>query len=160
MPRLVVALGSVLSVLALTGCGPVISTYLIVSAQAELDGAEAAQADKYAVYEHTAASEYLAKAREEQGYADFGPAIDYAFKANELAVKAKERADTERDKDRGPGGPPPGVEAPPPNDDESGQPNVIIEKTPEASSSGQKGGKAVGVEIVPIEPEEGNSPPN
>jgi hypothetical protein len=155
MPRVRFVLGVFLVASALSGCGPVISTYLILSADAELAGAEAAQAERYAVYEYTAASEYLAKAREEQGYADFGPSIDYAFKANELAVKAKERSDKERAKDRGPGEMPPGVEAPPPNDDQSGAPNVIIEKAPEA----EEGGAPVGVEIVPIPTEEGTRPP-
>lgn len=156
MSRLVLANVSLLAVLAASGCGPVISTYLIVAAQAELDGAEAAQAERYAVYEYTAASEYLAKSREEQGYADFGPSIDYAFKANDLAVKAKERADKERARDNGPGEMPLDVEAPPPNNDQSRAPRVIIEKsTPDEDN----GGSSVGIEIVPIQPEEGNRPP-
>ena len=159
MPRLVIAVLSSLVVSLASGCGPLISSYLIISAQAELDGAEAAQGERYAVYEYTAASEYLAKAREEQGYADFGPSIDFAFKANDLAVKAKERAESQRSKDQGPGEMPPGVVAPPPNNDERPtpqQPNVIIEKTSEA----ENGGDAVGVEIVPIPTEEGNRPPD
>ncbi len=79
-----------------SGCGPILSTYLIVSAQADLDGAKAAEAEKYAVYEYTAASQYLHKAREEQGYADFGPAIDFAFKADEMATKGITRAAEEK----------------------------------------------------------------
>ena len=79
-----------------TGCGPLISTYLIVSAQADLDGAKAAEAEKYAVYEYTAADQYLHKAREEQGYADFGPSIDFAYKAQDLAAKALTRAQDEK----------------------------------------------------------------
>lgn len=120
------------------------STYLIISAQAELDGAQAAEAEKYALYEYTASSEYLAKAREEQGYADFGPAIDYAFKAQELAVKAKERAEQQREKLRAPDFVPEGGEsfspAPAP-----AAPRVIIEKKPADATS---------VEIVPISPEQ------
>src|SRR5688500_17864388 len=40
------------ALLGASGCGPVISTYLIVAAQADLDGAQAAEAEKYAVYEY------------------------------------------------------------------------------------------------------------
>jgi len=158
MPRLVIALLSSLLVSLASGCGPLISSYLIISAQAELDGADAAQGERFAPYEYTAATEYLAKAREEQGYADFGPSIDYAFKANELAVKAKERAEKERSKAQGPGEMPPGVVAPPPNNDgaPSRTPNVIIEKVPEKDV----GGEPVGIEIVPIPTEEGTRPPN
>ncbi len=76
-----------------TGCGPILSTYLILSAQAEIDGAEAAEAEEYAPYHYTAANEYIAKAREEQGYADFGPAVEYAWKAKDHAEMARERAD-------------------------------------------------------------------
>ncbi len=76
-----------------TGCGPVLSTYLILSAQAELDGAKAAEAEKYAPYYYTASEQYLAKAREEQGYADFGPSVEYAWKAKDHAEEARERAD-------------------------------------------------------------------
>lgn len=76
-----------------TGCGPILSTYLILSAQAEIDGAEAAEAEEYAPYHYTAANAYITKAREEQGYADFGPAVEYAWKAKDHAEMARERAD-------------------------------------------------------------------
>lgn len=142
--RLAVCLTALLGLPALTGCGPLMSTYLIISAQAELDGAQAAEAEKYAVYEYTASSEYLAKAREEQGYADFGPAIDYAFKAQELAVKAKERAESERDKQRAPDFVPEGASGS--SSPTPAAPRVIIEKQP---SQG-----ATSVEIVPISPEQ------
>lgn len=136
-----------LSLAFLTGCGPSISTYLIVSAQAELDGAKAADAQKYAIYEYTAAEEYLQKAREEQGYADFGPAIDYAYKAQELAKKATERAEKEKTKLRGPDAVPadyePSHEGAEPQPD---QPKVIIKKKTE-------------VEVVPIPTDEGTRPP-
>ena len=77
----------------MTGCGAAVSSYLILNAQAELDGAEAAEADKYAPYEYTKAQQYLHKAREEQGYADFGPAIEYAFSAQEYAELGRKKAD-------------------------------------------------------------------
>lgn len=85
-----------LAALFATGCGPIMSTQLILDAQADLDGATAAEAERYAAYELTAAREYLYKAREEQGYADFGPSIDYAQKAGRLARQARERAMKER----------------------------------------------------------------
>jgi hypothetical protein len=77
-------------------CGPILSTYLIINAQAELDGASAAEAPKYALYEYTMSEQYIHKAREEQGYADYGPAIDYAFKAEEMAKKATEKSNEEK----------------------------------------------------------------
>jgi Domain of unknown function (DUF4398) len=75
-----------------TGCGPMISTSLLVTAESQLAGAKAAEADRYALYEYTAAEAYLKKAHEEFGYADYGPAVDYAWKAGDLAEKAIERA--------------------------------------------------------------------
>ena len=87
-----------------SGCGAAMSTYLILVAQADLDGAEAAEADKFAPYEYTAAQEYLRKAREEQSYADFGPSIEYAWKAQELAEAGRIRAEKERKDSRPPGG--------------------------------------------------------
>jgi hypothetical protein len=127
------------------GCGPALSSYLIVSAQAELDGARVADAEKHAVYEFTAASEYLAKAREEQGYADFGPSIDYAFKATELAKQARTRAFQEREKQTPPAGGPAPVSGPA-AEPEPAAPQVIIKKK-------------TSVQIVPITPEAGTRPP-
>lgn len=125
-----------------TGCGPFISSYLIVSAGAELDGAVAAESEKYAVYETTAAKEYLHKAREEQGYADFGPAIDYAYKAQDMAQKARQRAEDEKKRQLDQ----PGAawEAPTEPGD---QPKVIIKKKGE--------GEPGKVRVVPIPIEEG-----
>lgn len=125
-----------------TGCGPVISSYLIVSAQADLDGARAAESEKFAVYETTAATEFLHKAKEEQGYADFGPAIDYAYKAQDMAQKARAKAEDEKKRQlEQPGA---AWEAP----TESGeQPKVIIKKKGE--------GEAGKVRVVPIPVEEG-----
>lgn len=137
---LLAAVGALLS--GATGCGPVISSYLIVSAQAELDGATAAESEKYAVYETTAAKELLHKAKEEQGYADFGPAIDFAYKAQDMAQKARAKADEE--KKRALEQPGATWEAP----TESGaQPKVIIKKKGE--------GEAGKVRVVPIPVEEG-----
>ena len=81
-----------------TGCGPIFSTYLIVDAESKLAAAKAAEADRYAIYEYTASEAYLAKAHEELGYADYGPAIDYAYKAADLAAQGTSRATEERHK--------------------------------------------------------------
>ena len=143
-PMLRLALVSLVAtaIFGATGCGPVISTYLIVSAQADLDGARAAESEKYAVYETTAAGEYLHKAKEELGYADFGPAIDYAYKAQDLAQKA--RAKSEEEKKRQLEQPDAAWEAP----TESGeQPKVIIKKKGE--------GEPGKVRVVPIPVEDG-----
>lgn len=81
-----------------SGCGPIFSTYLIADAEAKLAGAKAAEAERYAIYEYTASEEYLKKAHEELGYADYGPAIDYAYKAADLAQQGLERAKDEKHK--------------------------------------------------------------
>ena len=93
--RHLAALGALACLLG-SGCGPLMSTYLILDAQAELDGAKTAEAEQFALYEYTAAQQYLTKAREEQGYADFGPSIDYAFKAQAMAKKARKLANEKR----------------------------------------------------------------
>jgi hypothetical protein len=134
------------------GCGPVMSTYLILSAQADLDGAQAAEAEKYAIYEYTAATEYLHKAREEQGYADFGPSIDFAYKAGEYAVKGRERAEKEKRNLEAPGEIPLGmpVEEPAP-----AQKRVIIKKSGSASVAPDAEQESVKVRVVPVQPETG-----
>jgi hypothetical protein len=93
---IVFLLASVVPLLAMSGCGPALSSYLITTAGADLEGARAAGADKYAIYEYTAATLYLHKAREEASFADFGPAIDYASRADELAKKGIEKAQREK----------------------------------------------------------------
>ena len=139
------------AVLPLTGCGPILSTYLILSAQAELDGAKAAEAEKYAVYEYTAAAEYLHKAREEQGYADYGPSIDYAFKAEEMAKKGTEKSNEEKKRILEQ----PGATATWDQPTEQGaQPGVIIKKKDEQNPAAEPSK----VKIVPIPVEEGPKP--
>lgn len=152
--RRVLATGVVgVALLCTTGCGAAMSTYLILRAQAELDGAEAAEAEKYAPYEYRAANEYLHKSREEQGHADFGPSIEYAFKAQELAEKGRSRAEQQRKQLE----PPPGDPASVIEDDApmgGGGQQIIIEKKPQAADPGPTEPAPVEVEIVPITPEE------
>ncbi|HCF62732.1 MAG TPA: hypothetical protein DFS52_32680 [Myxococcales bacterium] len=92
--RLAVSRLLILSVAAavLGACGPTKSTALIMDADVQLEAARTAGAEKLAPYEYTAAIEYLHKAREEQGYADFEVAIDFANKALDNAVKAKKKS--------------------------------------------------------------------
>ncbi len=75
------------------------STSLIIDAEAKMAALKAAEAEKYAPYEFTAATQYLHKAHEELGYADYGPAIDYAYKAAAAADKGIKRASDEKDRE-------------------------------------------------------------
>ena len=74
-----------------SGCGPVESTSVILDAEAACARAGVEHAEKVpeAAYYYFAATQYLDKAKEEQGYADFEIAIDYGRKAKELAEKAR-----------------------------------------------------------------------
>ena len=58
-------------------------------AASAVSSAKLAQADRYAPYEYTAAEEYLHKAREEAGYAEYQDAIEYGRKSEELANRAR-----------------------------------------------------------------------
>ena len=122
-PRLLALMTLLTLGLLTTGCGPLLSTVLIQQAATELEGAKAARAEQYAPYEFTGATLYLDKAREQQGYAEFAPAVDFAYKARELARKGKEKALAKRNEA------PPNVliekNAPRPNN----APNVIITPT-------------------------------
>jgi hypothetical protein len=67
-------------------CGPVeYINQVSVKAAGAVSAAKLAQADRYAPYEFTAAEEYLHKAREEAGYAEYQNAIEFGRKAEELA---------------------------------------------------------------------------
>lgn len=74
-------------------CGPIQSGALLVDAQAELSAAQTAQADKHAPFEIVAAEEYLHKAREEQSYAEFERAVDFAKKSRDCARVARTRSE-------------------------------------------------------------------
>jgi hypothetical protein len=60
-----------------------------VKAAGAVSAAKLAQADRYAPYEYTAAEEYLHKAREEAGYAEYQDAIEFGRKAEELANRGR-----------------------------------------------------------------------
>ncbi len=90
MKRLIVLfIGGCLFVL---GCGPIVGGVQVIQASVELSAAETAGAKQNAIYEHTAAVEYLQKAREEAGYSDFAESRKYANKALEFAEKARKKA--------------------------------------------------------------------
>ena len=81
---------AVLAVAPLLGCGPVEYISQVGNkAASAVSSAKLAQADRYAPYEYTAAEEYLHKAREEAGYAEYQDAIEYGKKSEDLANRAR-----------------------------------------------------------------------
>jgi Domain of unknown function (DUF4398) len=95
LPTGALALGGALALLAsltalVSGCGPIEYINQVgVKAAGAVSAAKLAQADRYAPYEYTAAEEYLHKAREEAGYAEYQDAIEFGRKAEELANKGR-----------------------------------------------------------------------
>jgi len=86
-----IGIGLLLPLLAVCACGPVESTSVILDAEGACRAAEVEHAGDVpeAAYYYHSAKQYLEKAKEEQGYADFEIAIDYGRKALELAKKAR-----------------------------------------------------------------------
>ena len=76
-----------------TGCGPVVSGVQLINVNIALSAAETAGAKRAAVYEYTAAKEYLQKAREEHAYSDFWASRIYADKALDYAKRARAKAE-------------------------------------------------------------------
>jgi len=81
-----------LLVLLAAGCGPVRATSVIGDAEAAVASARAAGGEKLAPYETISAELYLAKAREEQGRAQYGAARELAEQSLRFAREAIERA--------------------------------------------------------------------
>jgi hypothetical protein len=77
---------------ALLACGPVQSTAFLIDADAQLEAARAAGAEKRAPYEWTAANLYLHKAREEVGKSEYDYAMQFAGKASAYASRARAAA--------------------------------------------------------------------
>ena len=75
------------------GCGPIVSGVQIMQANIAVNAAETAGAKKYAVYEYTAAREYLKKAREENAYSDFWAARVFADKSLDCAIRARKKSE-------------------------------------------------------------------
>lgn len=80
----------ILALAPLSACGPVEYINQVGSkAASAVSSAKQAQAERYAPYEYTAAEEYLHKAREEAGYAEYQDAIEYGRRSEELANRAR-----------------------------------------------------------------------
>ena len=80
----------ILALAPLTACGPVEYISQVGNkAASAVSSAKLAQADRYAPYEYTAAEEYLHKAREEAGYAEYQDAIEVGRRVEELANRAR-----------------------------------------------------------------------
>jgi hypothetical protein len=79
---------------AVWGCGPLEYLNQVTGKAARaVAAAKATGGDRYAPYEYTAAVEYLHKAREEGGYAEYQVAIDYGRRAEEFALRARALAE-------------------------------------------------------------------
>ena len=85
-------LGAVLTLLALNGCGPFLSTRDLLDAEVQIEAARTAGAEKLAPYELTAAKLYLHKAREVVGHSDYEAGVAFAGKASKYAREAKNRS--------------------------------------------------------------------
>jgi hypothetical protein len=87
------AAGLVLAVAASlsgSGCGPIEYINQVGNkAASAVSAAKLASADRYAPYEYTAAEEYLHKAREEAGHAEYQDSIEYGRRSEELANRAR-----------------------------------------------------------------------
>jgi hypothetical protein len=81
-----------LPLLLLPGCTAIKAAYSLVDAQRAFREAEDAGADVRAVYQYTLAEEYLKKAREEDGYSDYGAVDKLCRKAKEASALAVEDA--------------------------------------------------------------------
>ncbi len=89
----VIALCAALVAGAGAGCGPIEYVNTVTrGASSAVDAARAANAAKYSPYWWTRAVEYLHKAREEAGYADFQAANRFGRLAEEAAIRAREEA--------------------------------------------------------------------
>lgn len=88
--------------LAASACGPIeFANQVSGKAARAVSDAKQAGAETRAPYEYTAAVEYLHKAREEGGHAEYQSAIAYGRRAEELATRARALADGKRGENRG-----------------------------------------------------------
>jgi hypothetical protein len=100
--------GCCLLLLLAAGCGPVRATSVIGDAETAIARARAADGERLAPYETVSAKLYLAKAREQQGRAQYGAAEDLAKQSLRFAREAVERAGEQRSR----GGPTPAPASP------------------------------------------------
>jgi hypothetical protein len=80
-------------VLALAGCGFIVTGMEVVNAKVAILSAETAGAKVHAVYEYQVARAYLDKAKEETAYAEYWSAKKFAEKALDYAIRARRRAE-------------------------------------------------------------------
>ena len=92
--RRVFALLTMITVVLMSGCGPIMSTRNIEDAKDAMKKADAVNAAERAPYEYYMAQEYLRKADELWGYSQFGYSAEYAQKAFDMAKAATEKAQT------------------------------------------------------------------
>jgi hypothetical protein len=114
-----------LAAVCLCACGPIGATSVIADAEVAVARAHAADGDKYAIYETTAADLYLQKAREQQGAAEYATAIELAHKSVELANQGAAKA-AEAKKAPPPAPAPPASIQRPPEAKPAEAPRVII----------------------------------
>ncbi len=113
---------------AVAGCGPIGATSLIADAEIACARAHAADGDRHAIYETTSADLYLEKAKEEQGHAHYGPAMELAKKSVELAEAATLRAAQSRT-GAAPPAPAPTI-AHPPGESQAPSPRPMVAEPP------------------------------
>ncbi len=80
------------AVAVLAGCGPIQSTAALIDADVAVESARAAGAAQTSPLEFDGAQQYLHKARELSGYAQYGTATKFAVKAKDLAETARKNA--------------------------------------------------------------------
>jgi len=90
--RHVAAVLLVITLAVVAGCGPVTYVGEVRRASDAVDAARAAQAERYAPYWWTRATQYLHKAREVAGHADFQAANRFGRLASEAANVAEQQA--------------------------------------------------------------------
>ena len=83
-----VTLALAAGLMILSGCAPLNASTAIREAEAHMEKARTAGADKAAPYEYYLARAYLIKAKRTEGYSEFGIAEQYGLQAKDYALKA------------------------------------------------------------------------
>lgn len=89
-----------LAVALLAGCASIDAQRSLTAAEVSLEGARAAGAEKQAPYEYTSAEALYQKAREENGRARYGDAVDHARRASQMADQARHKAAAPRPEEK------------------------------------------------------------
>ena len=83
-------LTTIAALLLLSACGPVTSSSAVSDAEAAIAAAEKENAHRFAAFSYWSSVNYLEKAKQVEGYSEFGPATDFAIKSLELALRSVE----------------------------------------------------------------------